>query len=426
MLRVLKFAMVLLVMFGAASAARAQAFSNDASSLAVADCPERCHEWLIGDTRRTVTAEVRAPAESALRRIHYAAGWLTECPKGRVAFARAIVGHRNSGGFLTELLERGFCPRVSYDHVADTAPYLASPVWNDIVFDAERATLLTRSEYAERVAPVVRKLFRSQEATRWYVFSVFVRSSGVHADLFKEEITEFLGDPDPSDRQASPDGNSAKRRSVSDLVERLAFDGRLVGALLDDVDARPELKDGFGYRKLIDHLSGHGSSMPVRGSPVVCANVKRIAALLPWRANAERDAEFLATLSRCQRGATDLLRASLADDRPIVAATALRVWWAGAVDQYAPANDLADDVIDLVATRGLPNGTAWTVWVYGGRRAAMIKDGAPVEDVALGLAALGRLTATVERLTSLGRADLADAMLAAVQRSKRAEFLAGR
>ncbi|MBX9823698.1 MAG: hypothetical protein K2Y27_01765 [Xanthobacteraceae bacterium] len=132
-------------------------WANPGPGLAVAapatlreGCDEGCHSWLIEDPAREILSEVRISFSGLTLRVRYGAGWLhgEPCPRGRRELARSIVGFKHSSGFLTLLFDQGFCLRATLNEASEDAPYLASSDWNRIVFDAERARLLTRDQFA--------------------------------------------------------------------------------------------------------------------------------------------------------------------------------------------------------------------------------------------------------------------------------------
>jgi hypothetical protein len=377
----------------------------------IEECAEQCHLWLIGDRDRVVTVDLTTPFSGRARRVRYAADWVhgESCPQGRVEIARRIA--RVSAGFVQPLLDQGFCPRVTLDGISRNAPYLTSLNWNDVVFDAERSRMLTREEYDGSVVPPLRKILASQEPSRWFVFSLFVGSAVPNADLLTREIAIFLADPNPSDRQeTAADGDSAKAKTVLKVSDVVTSNRNLVDALLNELDSAPSLATSPGYRGLVDNLAGITSSVPTWGSPPVCANVDRIARHLPWGRDVKRDATFLATLSQCESGSENLLRQSLLDGRPAVVATDLRVWWAAAAGGHAAAGNVAENVITLVIDGSLPTAAAAPVYISMSQGASLIRDGAAKEEVALGLATLGLLSGTIERLHAAGRPDQAHAL----------------
>ncbi|MES2197916.1 MAG: hypothetical protein V4517_26135 [Pseudomonadota bacterium] len=384
---------------------------NPSGSIEV--CAEACHRWLIEDRARAVTVDLKMPLSGATRRVQYAAGWIQgeSCPKGRAEIARAIVRY-GSSAFVHPLLNQGFCPRVTLDGISNDAPYLASLSWNDIVFDAERATMLTREEYDRSVVSPLRKFLASQEPSRWEAFSVFVGTAVPNADLLTREIAGFLADPNPS----TEGGDQAKARNILRVSDSVTGSRKLVDALLDELDSAPALAPSPGYRGLIDNLAGITSSMPTWGSPPVCANVDRIARHLPWGNDAQRDAGFLATLSRCETGSENLLRLSLRDNRPTVVVTGLRVWWATAAGGQAAARNVAENVVDLVVRGSLPDTAAAPVYISTRHVHTLIRGGTATEDVALGLSTLGLLSATFERLNTAGRPDQARALFDGLER----------
>ncbi len=377
-----------------------------------ADCADACHRWLMEDRARTVTVDVPMSFSGRTRRVAYAADWIQAepCPPGRVDLARKIVGVRQSSAFLTPLLGQGFCPRASINGIANDAPYLASRNWEDVVFDAERARMLTREEYRGLIVPPIRQMLTSQEPIRWLTFSLLVGAAVQHADLLASEISAFLADPGPSSRQETRDGGSAKLSNVVKVADGVTDNIRLVQALLDDLDSAPTLTATPGYRRLIDNLAGITSSMPTWGSPPVCANAERIARHLPWARDSKTDATYLATLTRCRTGSESLLRSSLQDGRPVIVATALRVWWANAAAGHPVARTIAPDVVALVMSGDLPDAAAAPVHVVNGPALRLIRQGTAAEDAALGLSALGLLSDTIERLDAAGRSDQSRAL----------------
>lgn len=383
----------------------------------IEDCAEPCHRWLIEDRARAVTVDLKLPSLGETRRVQYAADWVhgESCPPGRVEIARRIPGFRSGSAFVEPLLRQGFCPRVSLDGVSSDAPYLTSSNWNDIVFDAERARMLTREEYDRLVVPPVRKFLLSQEPRRWAAFSAFVGAAAPNADLLTKEIVSFLVDPNPS----TEGGDNAKVRNILRVSDRVTSNRILVDALLNELDANPALSSSPGYGGLIDNLAGITSSMPTWGSPPVCANVDRIAKHLPWGGDVERDAKFLATLSRCETGSENLLRLSLLDHRPTVVATGLRVWWATAAGGQAAARNIAENVVGLVVTSSLPDAAAAPVYISTRHAQSLIRGGTATEDVALGLSTLGLLSGTIERLNSGGRPDQTRALFDGLERGMR-------
>lgn len=384
----------------------------------IEDCAEACHRWLIEDRTRSVTVDLKKPSLDPTRRVQYAADWIRgeSCPEGRVATARRIVGYRSSSAFVKPLLDQGFCPRVTLDGISNDAPYLASLNWNDIVFDAERSTMLTREEYERSVVQPLRKILASQEPSRWSVFSLFIRVAVPNADLLTREIANLLADPNPSTVQLTADGDSAKAKNALRVSDAVTRNHNLVDALLNELDSNPLLSTSLGYRSLLDNLAGISSSVPTWGSPPVCANVDRIARHLPWRRDVRKDATFLATLSRCETGSENLLRLSLLDDRPTVVATGLRVWWATAAGGQAAARNVAENVVLLVVTGGLPDTTAAQVYICKPRVQVLIRDGTATEEIALGLSTLGLLSGTIEQLNAAGRLDQARALFDGLER----------
>ena len=382
----------------------------------IEDCAEACHLWLIEDRTRAVAVDMPMPRSGGTRRVQYAADWIhgEACPPGRVDIARRIATYR--AGFVQPLLDKGFCPRVTLDGVSSDAPYLTSLSWNDVVFDAERARLLTREEFARSVLSPVRTILSSDEPSRWLILSAFVGAAAPNADLLTREITILLADPAPSSRQETADGDSAKMKNVLRVADAVTSNRNLVDALLNELDAAPARSTSPGYRGLIDNLAGITSSVPTWGSPPVCANVDRIARHLPWGRDEKTDATFLATLSRCEAGSENLLRQSLLDERPAIVATGLRVWWATTAGGHAAAGSVAENVITLVVNRSLPTSAAVPVYINSSRSAALIRDGAAAEEVALGLSTLGLLPATIERLNAAGRQEQARALFEGLER----------
>jgi hypothetical protein len=376
------------------------------------DCDEACHSWLIEDSAREILADVRISFSGSTLRVRYGAGWLRgePCPRGRRELARSIVGFKHSSAFLTRLFDQGFCPRTTLNETSGDAPYLLSSEWNTIVFDAQRARLLTRDQFAQWVVPAIRRTLASQQASRWQALRLFVDADVQYADLLTVEIGDLLADPAPSD-QGTRDGDSSKAVNVVWMAGAVTANSDLVDALLNNMDADPSLATRPGYRRLISNLAGLSSSMPTRGSPPVCANVDRIARHLGWGADFSQDAKFLATLSRCERGSENLLRRSLSDPRAGVVATAIRVWWAAATNGHAMARALAPDVVKLVTSDAIPTTGALPILLSQGPAQVQIKEGTATEDVALGLAKLGLLSETVDRLLALGKADQARALL---------------
>jgi hypothetical protein len=268
----------------------------------------------------------------------------------------------------------------------------------------------------------LKKILASQEPGRWVTFALFVTTAAHNADLLTREIGAFLADPNPSDRQETADGGSAKLRNLLNVAERAPSNDKLVEALLNDLDSDAALSASPGYRRLIDNLAGITSSMPTWGSPPVCANVDRIARYLPWGRDEQRDAKFLATLSRCDAGNESFLRRSLLDTRPVIVATALRVWWAAAATGRPAATNLAENVIALATEDRLPAAAAVRVQMYRHVATSEIREGTSTEEVALGLSALGLLSATVERLNAGGRAGQARALLHGLERAIQRSF----
>lgn len=384
----------------------------------IEDCAEPCHRWLIEDRDRVVTFDLKTLSSDITRRVQYAAGWIhgEACPAGRVKIARRIPGFRSSSAFVEPLLRQGFCPRVTLDGIASDAPHLTSSNWNDIAFDSERAEMLTREEYDRSVVPPLRRILASQEPSRWSVFSLFVRVAVPNADLLSREIAGFLADPNPSTHQLTSDGQSAKARNILTVSDAVTSNRNLVNALLNELDSNPALSASPGYARLVDNLAGITSSMPTWGSPPVCANVDRIARHLPWGRDVQRDAKYLATLSRCDTGSENLLRLSLLDDRPTVVATGLRVWWATAAGGQAAARNVAENIVGLVVTGTLPDIAAAPVYISAQRAQTLIRGGTATEDVALGLSTLGLLSGTIERLNAVGRPDQARALFDGLER----------
>jgi hypothetical protein len=387
-------------------------------SQAIEDCAEPCHRWLIEDRARVVTVDLKTPFSGEARRVQYGAGWIAgeSCPAGRIEIARRIQGFRSGSVFVEPLLRQGFCPRVILEGVSNDAPYLGSLAWSDVVLDAERARMLTRAKYDRSVVPPLRKLLASQEPSRWVAFSLFVGAAVPNADLLTEEIAGFLADPNPSTHQLTLDGQSDKATNIRRVSDFVTSNDKLVDALLNELDTNPIHAVSPGYRGLIDNLAGITSSMPTWGSPPVCANVDRIARHLPWGGDVQRDAQFLATLSRCETGSENLLRQSLQDERPTIVATGLRVWWAAAAVGQAAAGNVAENVIGLVTRGGLPHAAAAPVHVNARLAQTLIRGGTAAEDVALGLSTLGLLSGTVERLNAVGRADQARALFDGLER----------
>lgn len=384
----------------------------------IEDCAEACHRWLIEDRARSVTVDLKKHSSDVTRQVQYAADWIhgESCPKGRVETARRIPGYRSSSAFVQPLLDKGFCPLVTLEGIPNDAPYLTSLNWNDIVFDAERSTMLTREEYDRSVLSSLRRILASQEPTRWSAFSLFVSIAVPNADLLTGEIAGFLADPNPSTHQLTPDGESAKARNILRVSDAVTSNRNLVDALLNELDSNPALSASPGYGRLVDNLAGITSSVPTWGSPPVCANVDRIARHLPWRRDVERDAKYLATLSRCETGSENLLRLSLLDDRPTVVATGLRVWWATAAGGQVAARNVAENVVGLVVTGTLPNTSATPVYISKARAQLLIRDGTATEEVALGLSTLGLLSGTIEQLNAAGRPDQARALFDGLER----------
>ena len=380
----------------------------------IEDCAEPCHRWLIEDRARAVTVDLKMPSSGETRRVQYVADWIhgESCPPGRIEIARRIPGFRSGSAFVEPLLRKGFCPRVTLDGISIDAPYLTSSNWNDIVFDAERAGMLTREEYDRLVVPPVRKFLLSREPRRWAAFSSFVGAAGPNADLLAKEIAGFLADSNSSTEA----GDNALTRNILRVADRITSNRILVDALLNDLDANPSLTARPGYGGLVDNLAGITSSMPTWGSPPVCANVDRIARHLPWGRDVQRDAKFLATLSRCETGSENLLRLSLLDDRPMVVATGLRVWWATAAGGQAAARNVAENVVGLVVRGSLPDTAAAPVHISAQRAQMLIRGGTATEDVALGLSTLGLLSETIERLNAVGRPDQVRALYDGLER----------
>jgi hypothetical protein len=299
--------------------------------------------------------------------------------------------------------------------VSGDAPYLVSTNPDDVVFDAQRARLLTRDQYAQRVVPAVRQNLASQEPGRWSTFSFFV-GTVQNADLLTSEIVAFLADPRPSNRRETLDGQSDKATNVARVADAAVGNSALVDALLNAIDADPALLASPGYRRLISNLAGISSSMPIWGSPQVCANASRIAKYLPWGRDTQTDAKYLATLSRCNEGSEDILRTSLLDARPVIVATGLRVWWAVAAGGKPTAQKVSHDVMALIVRGHVPTADAFPIHRYWETHAALISGGDAMEDVSLGLSALGLLTETVERLNTAGQTEQARALLQANER----------
>jgi hypothetical protein len=379
----------------------------------IEDCAEACHRWLIEDRTRVVTVDLKKNSSDVTRRVQYAADWIRgdSCPKGRVEIARRLAGYRSSSAFVQPLLDQGFCPRVTLDGISNDAPYLTSLNWDDIVFDAERSTMLTREEYDRYVVPPLRKFLVSQEPSRWGTFSLFVGEAVPHSDLLTREIAGFLADPNPS----TLGGGEAKAPNILSVSDAVTRNRNLVDALLNELDVNPALSASPGYGGLIDNLAGITSSMPTWGSPPVCANVDRIARHLPWGGDVQRDAKFLATLSRCDTGSENLLRLSLLAGRPTVVATGLRVWWATAAGGQAAARNVAENVVGLVVTGNLPD-TATAPVYFSTLRFQTLTRGTAAEDVALGLSTLGLLSGTIERLNAVGRPDQVRALFEGLER----------
>jgi hypothetical protein len=382
----------------------------------VEDCDEPCHWWLIEDPARVVTVDLKRSFSDITQRVQYAAGWIhgESCPEGRIHIARRIASHR--AGFVQPLLNQGFCPRVMLRGISNDAPYLTSLNWNDIVFDADRSAMLTRAEYDGYVVSPLRSILASQEPSRWSAFSLFIRVAVPNADLLSREIAGFLADPNPSTQQLTRDGDSAKARNILRVSDAVTSNRNLVDALLNELDANPALSASPGYAGLVDNLAGITSSMPTWGSPPVCANVDRIARHLPWGRDVQRDAKFLATLSRCETGSENLLRLSLLDDRSTVVATGLRVWWATAAGGQAAAGNIAENVVGLVVRGSLPDTAAAPVYISAQRAQVLIRGGTATEDVALGLSTLGLLPGTIERLNAVGRPDQVRALFDGLER----------
>ena len=418
LLIVLRGAVFLPAIAGAQTLNSKPAFPTDNPTGPVADCGEPCHRSLISDLSRGVTVNVSMPFSGQTRRVQYAAGWIhgEDCPEGRIEIARRIVGTRQSSAFLASLFDKGFCPRAIFDETSSDAPYLASRVWNDTVFDAERARLLTRDEYDRLVVPPIRQILSSQEPTRWAAFSLFVGASPKNADLLAAEISEFLADPNPSARQETASGDSSKMKNISKVSDVVTRNGSLVESLLNDLDTTPQLLMSPGYRQLIDNLAGISSSVPTWGSPPVCANADRIAKHLPWGSNEQRDTKYLATLSRCDSGSENLLRLTLLDSRPSIVATSLRVWWAAAASGRPAAVNVAPNVIALIENEGILGAAAVPVYRFTGRAQITIQDSTPIEEVALGLSTLGLLSETVESLNAAGKTKKARALFQGLQR----------
>jgi hypothetical protein len=385
------------------------------SSGVMEDCGEPCHLWLIQDRGRFVTVDLTTPTTAVAsrrdRRVQYAADWIhgEPCPQGRIDVARRIAGLRSA--FVQPLLNQGFCPRAIFDGIPNDAPYLSSLKWDDVVFDAERSRMLTRDEYERSVVSSLRKNLASQEPSRWATFSLFVSSAVPNADLLTREIANLLADPDPSGLPS--DGQSSKALNALKVSDMVTDNGKLVDALLNELDSDPALSTSPGYRGLLTNLAGITSSVPTWGSPPVCANVDRIAKHLPWGRDLKLDSTFLATLSRCDAGSENLLRQSLLDGRPMIVATALRVWWVATAAGHATAQDVAENVIALVMKDNLPTGNAVPVYMHG---RSLIRDGASVEEVALGLSTLGLLSGTIDRLNSAGRPDQGQALFQGLER----------
>ncbi|MBN8958177.1 MAG: hypothetical protein J0H17_16660 [Rhizobiales bacterium] len=371
------------------------------------DCDEECHSWPVADEVRAVMADVPMPSLGSTLRVRYSADWIQgqPCSDGRLEAARRIVGTRHSAAFLTRLFGQGFCPRVQFNGTPENAPYLASHEWNDVVFDAERARLLTRQQYGQWVVPAIRRNLASQEANRWTVLSLFSSGAGRNADLLAVEISAVLADPNPSHQQETRDGQSDKATNVVRVADAATGNGDLVDTLLNQLDADSSLSTHLGYRRLITNLAGISSSVPTWGSPPVCANVDRIAKHLPWGLDSSQDATFLASLSRCDKGSENLLRLSLSDPRPVVVATGIRVWWSAAASGRAVAQNLAPDVVTLVLRDAIPIVESLPVYAFQGSAQRLIDKGSAIEDTALGLSSLGLLSETIDRLGALGRSD---------------------
>jgi hypothetical protein len=347
----------------------------------------------------------------------------TQLPSDQLKARRALAGLLLASNlYATAAIAQvapanpGTATNSSRDVFGD-APYLVSTNWDDVVFDAQRARLLTRDQYAQRVVPAIRQNLASQEPGRWSTFSLFV-GTVQNADLLTLEIVAFLADPHPPNQQETLDGQSDKATNVARVADAAAGNGALVDALLKAIDANPSLLASPGYRRLISNLAGISSSMPIWGSPQVCANASRIAQHLPWGRDAQIDARYLATLSRCSEGSEEILRTSLLDARPLIVATGLRVWWAVAAGGKPTAEKVSQDVMALVVRGHVPTADAFPIHRYWETHAALISGGDAMEDVSLGLSALGLLTETAERLNSAGQTAQAHALLQAYERGR--------
>ena len=401
-------------LIGAAAAPPDASVTFDPSG-SLEDCSERCHRWLIEDPARKVTLNVTLVGGKN-RRVQYSAGWVQAdtCPDGRIDIARRIAGLRSA--FVHPLIRSGFCPFVVLNEVPNSAPYLASTNWDDVIFDTERSKLLKREEYARLVVPAVRALLASQEPDRRGVLYQFVRAAVPNADLLSAEIAVLLAEPDPSRVQSTMDGDSAPIKRILQMSDAATGNRNLVDALLDQLDANHGRASSPGYAALIDNLAGITSSVPTWGSPPVCTNVDRIARYLPWGRDEKRDTTFLATLSRCDTGSERLLLRSFADDRPTVAATGVRAWWAAVAGGRPAAKNVANDVIALVLDARIPDVAAAPVYSYSSLGASLVREGAAIEEVALGLSVLGLLPQTIEKLNSIGHRERANALFVGLER----------
>lgn len=404
----------LLALLLAVSLAGEVARSQEASRV-VEYCAQQCHRWLIDDPAREAIADVRLSTTGSTHRIRYAADWLYSepCPKGRLEFARRIVGTRELTAFSSVLIHHGFCPRVTIEGVAPDAPYFVSESWDELVLDDLRSQMLTRAEFERHAIPALQRIFTSASPHRWTTFGLVVATNtDTHADLLIPEIREMFFDPEPSRRQELADGSSSKYANVRRVADALDRNTKIVNALLDDLDVSPLLAGNPGYRRLLDNLAGIYSSVPSWGTPSVCANVDRIARHLPWERDAKADATFLATLSRCDRGSENLIRRSLYDGRPVITATALRVWSLSGASGRTVARDLMLDVTKYLETHPLPlpDAQSLPVYLYGEQAQRMVRDGTAIEDIATGLSALGELSRTVANFDATGRPDLARAL----------------
>lgn len=308
--------------------------------------------------------------------------------------------------------------QTASEGIAPDASYFVSESWDDIVLDNQRSQKLAREEYERRVVPAVRRIFASTSPHRWTTFALVISTNaGTHAEGLIPEIRELFLDPDPSRRQESGVGESSKAASVSRIADAIDRNSAVANALLDDLDANAALANNPGYRRLLTNLAGISSSVPTWGSPPVCANVDRIARHLPWGRDTAADATFLATLSRCDSGSENLVRLSLRKGRPVVMATALRVWSLSAASGRAASRALLPDVIELLETRPLPDAASLPVYLYGKQAQRQVRDGTAMEDVAFGLSALGELSKTVERFGAAGKADMARALIRGAERA---------